>query len=240
MRKFYGLLVFLISILSSGLYSQDKIDIKINENLVNVKLINFNANCCSKFTMDFSVNNNNNQIYLTIRDTSSQKCKCMCNFDLESNISQIPEGNYTIFIFLEELIQYGYPKDSKKLLTKREVSVIDNFSKSPLSYDFKQSTCKTGTDVALVQPSTKDFLEIFPNPSASNVTLKFNLKSKADITFKLLNFLGKEVFSTERKDLTSGFHSVQININDLPPGLYLGKMSASNGQSQSLKLMWSK
>jgi hypothetical protein len=240
MSKFYSLIVLSILLICSGLYSQEKIDIKVDENLVNIKLINFNANCCSKYDMDFSVNNNNNQIYITVTDTSSQKCKCMCNFDMESNISQIPEGNYTIFIYLEELIQNGYPKDIKKLLTKREVIVNDNYSKSPLSYDFKQSACKSGTDVALTQPSTKEFLEIFPNPSASNVTLKFNLKTKTDITFKLLNFLGKEVYSTERKELTSGFHTLQINVNDLPPGLYLAKMSASNGQSQSVKLMWSK
>jgi hypothetical protein len=240
MIKFYSLIIVLVTIVSSGLYSQEKIDIKVDENLVNVRIINFNANCCSKFVQDFSINNNNNQIYLTIRDTSAQKCKCMCNFDLETNISQIPQGNYIIFIYIEELIQYGYPIDIKKLITKREIIVKDNYSKSPLSYDFKQSTCKSGTDVTITQSSSKEFLEIFPNPSASKVTLKFNLKSKADITFKLLNFLGKEVYSTESKDLTSGYHNIQINVNDLPQGLYLGKLSASNGQSQSVKLMWSK
>ncbi len=228
-KLFY--IIILFNLFRLYLFAQPQVNLTIDDNWLNIKVLGLETHCFANYKIDISIQNNNLLVFL--KDTSVQKCKSNCNIDLEININQIPQGNYNIQIFSEELAQYGYNKDSRKLIYKKDIKIIDNFARSPLSYDYKQSNCTNTNEIV-------SGLEVYPNPISSKLTIRFELKSRSDINFKILNFLGKEVLTIERKNLSAGINTITLDADNLQPGMYVAKLNSTNGQSFSVKLLWSK
>ena len=214
--------------------SQPQFSLSTDDNMLIIKIHNFDSQCYAKYDMELQIQSNNINIFL--RDTSNQKCKTNCSIDMSININQLPQGNYNVYIFKEELTQYSYAKDARKQIYKKDFKISENYSKSPLSYDISHTSCSPQNENSQIQGG----IEVYPNPISSRLTVKFDLKSKADINFKVLNFLGKELISFDKKNLTSGIQTLNIDADNLQPGMYLGKLTASNGQVYSIKLIWSK
>jgi hypothetical protein len=233
-----GIYIFLLCITSAS--SQEKIEYQIDDNLLSVTIIDLNANCCSDFIADYHINYSNNLITLILTDTSEQKCRCNCNFDLSFKLGPLPQGKYTVSIIKEEYVKNGFNKDRKINLGKKDISVYDPHPKSALSMDFNQSVCK---NTSISQPEDEVIpggIVIFPNPSSGVVSIKFNLKSNSDVKLEILNFLGKSLNDFKFKGLKSGTNVVHLTLNELLPGMYIGKVIANNGQTYTFKLMWSK
>ena len=224
--------LFLFSL--NNLIAQSAINIDVDDNLVNVKISKFETHCNARYQMEMQIQNS--QINIILKDTSAQRCRQNCEIDFDLNISQIPAGNYQINIFADDNFN---GKELKRLLFKKEFLITSNFSKSPLSYEFRHSICKN-TNESNPSSSNKDSFEIFPNPTVSKISVKFNLRSKSDINFKIMNLLGKELYSVNHKSLQSGQNTITIDADMLQPGMYICKLTGSNGQSYSSKLLWSK
>lgn len=227
-------------LIHSTFYSQEKIEYKVDDNLLSVTISDLNANCCSGFDADYHINYNTATITISIEDTTTQKCRCNCNFDLTVNIGPIPIGKYTIVIVKQESVQYGYNKDKRITLGRKDFSIYDPHPKAPIILDFRQSPCKVSSVKLSQDENIRGGIELFPNPAAGSLSLKFNLKDNSDASFSILNFLGKEVFNYKQKNLKSGTNLVQLPLNDLPSGIYIGKVISSRGQIITFKLMWSK
>ncbi len=235
--KLFFHIVFLIIFLTLTLKSEEKINLTVDENLITINNTDVYANCCSAFLSDFSITNN--VITITQRDTSSSKCKCMCNYDLNYNISQIPPGNYTLIINREENTKFGYSENKKFNIYKSKFIVETQQSKSPLSFDFKQTPCSKSTTNIAVNPP-KNGVEVFPNPSSSLIYLRYEMKKAGDATIRIINFLGKEIAVLKRPNLNEGIQTIYLDMSDIPSGFYVGKISTSFGQSNSFKIAWSK
>ena len=66
--------------------------------------------------------------------------------------------------------------------------------------------------------------------------LLIEMNAKKDMTKPL----GKEIDNYKFKNLKSGTNLLHLNITELQPGIYIGKLFSSTGQSLTFKLMWSK
>jgi uncharacterized membrane protein len=63
-------------------------------------------------------------------------------------------------------------------------------------------------------------LQVFPNPVRDIANLQLELKSAMDLTMTVTNLMGQQMIS-KPLSLVSGANSVQLEMNDLPAGLYL-------------------
>lgn len=234
---FYFITLFLIQTVT---YSQEKIEYFVDDNLLTVSLIDINANCCAGFLADYHINYSGNVITVSVADTSSEKCRCVCDYDLTINIGPLPQGKYNVVVIKEESVKYAYPRDRKFTLGRKDVSIYAPHPKSPLTMEFRQSICKTASHSDFGDEQLKGGVELYPNPSAGAVSIKFNLKESSDVTIKLLNFIGKEIDEVKYPELKSGTNLVHLNLTNIPQGMYIGKIISSSGQMINFKLMWSK
>ena len=234
----YGFLIILFFFfLTLIVISEEKTELFIDENLITIKNTEINANCCSTFSSDFSINNN--IITITQRDTSATKCKCMCNFDLNYTISQIPPGNYTLIINREENTKFGYNENKRYTILRNKFSVDAQQSKSPLSFEFKQTPCTKSIPSSNIINS-KSGVEVIPNSHSGLLLLRFDMKKAGDASIKIINFLGKEVASLKRNNLSEGIQTIYFDLSDIPSGFYIGKLITNTGQNSTFKITWSK
>ncbi len=74
------------------------------------------------------------------------------------------------------------------------------------------------------RPIERDFIAtstsvIYPNPARTTIQFDYNAEVAADVSFQIFNSLGQRVLQTEQY-LTTGSHSISINIEHLPKGAY--------------------
>lgn len=235
------LLIFCVLILTLNAgKAAESVNVLVDDNLVTIKISDVYANCCSSFQPEFSISGNT--VVLLYRDTSSQKCRCMCNYDLSYAISQIPKGDYNLVVNREELKRYGYPDDAVVNISKTKFKVEKDHSKNPLGYDFRQSPCKSSSPEQHKR-STREVrqeVEVFPNPANSVVTIKFDLRTDSDVSIKITNILGKEILAINKSNLQEGLQTISFDVSELPAGIYIGKITSSEGQINSFKMLWSK
>lgn len=61
---------------------------------------------------------------------------------------------------------------------------------------------------------------IHPNPMNDNTTISFELKQSGQVKINLVDVMGRVVFATENNLFNSGEHEININKNNLKPGVY--------------------
>lgn len=73
-------------------------------------------------------------------------------------------------------------------------------------------------------------LELFPNPTNSNVTsIRFNSKAASQVVeINLLNQLGQQVKSVFKGNVKSGVNTIQIETSDLSKGIYFVHLKIEN------------
>ncbi len=91
-----------------------------------------------------------------------------------------------------------------------------------------QST--TGSLVAGINNQNEQLLsaKVYPNPVTDNATLAFHLKESGDVTVKIHNSLGQEVFESYLNNQAFGRSTTQLNTSELPTGLYTITLITNN------------
>ncbi len=69
---------------------------------------------------------------------------------------------------------------------------------------------------------------IYPNPAASFVNIRMNLKSKDNITLELFDILGNSVALDNYSVPSTGAQEFGLNVHELKNGLYLLKVKSNN------------
>lgn len=73
-------------------------------------------------------------------------------------------------------------------------------------------------------------LNIFPNPSNGQFQITYELSTPNQIDLKILSLAGKEILPIfENKAQTSGEHTENLNLENLPDGVYLIQLATENG-----------
>lgn len=86
------------------------------------------------------------------------------------------------------------------------------------------------TDIA----ANKFDLKIFPNPTSQNITVRFNSKGENIAFIKLFDIYGKELLS---KNVDYNANTIDINLKQYPPGVYIVNSYLENGSSVSRKII---
>lgn len=64
-------------------------------------------------------------------------------------------------------------------------------------------------------------LNVYPNPSSSKITCEFELSETKSVTIEIKNMLGQTVKTIDKKIFEIGKNKSEIDISDLPKGLYI-------------------
>lgn len=65
-----------------------------------------------------------------------------------------------------------------------------------------------------------EVLDIFPNPSSDNCTLRFNVNQTKTLFAGIYNALGEKVIETEKRLYNEGENEIKLRTSDLPNGIY--------------------
>ncbi len=82
----------------------------------------------------------------------------------------------------------------------------------------------------------KDKMIMYPNPTADNTTLVFNLDQVSDITVTIYNISGTLVKTIAKKNVDGGKQTLSLDSADLPKGTYIVKMNAGE-QNETAKFI---
>jgi hypothetical protein len=83
---------------------------------------------------------------------------------------------------------------------------------------------------------TANTLNIFPNPSNGDFLLTYSLPAESSVKISIVDYTGREVFSSNNDFQSTGTHQQQINMSDvrsLNSGIYMVKFQA--GQESYIK-----
>ncbi|MBK8442372.1 MAG: T9SS type A sorting domain-containing protein [Sphingobacteriales bacterium] len=96
---------------------------------------------------------------------------------------------------------------------------------------------QTATGIAATKEPTPLMLQVFPNPSRGNSTLRFSAEEGGKrVVIELYNIQGKIVQHLYEGSAANTMQEVPINTTQLPAGLYWVRMQNETGTSQVIKL----
>ncbi|GAB2576514.1 CotH kinase family protein [Spirosoma areae] len=95
-----------------------------------------------------------------------------------------------------------------------------------------------GADVLATEPTDDFGLALTPNPSATDVTLRYRLRQRADIRLTITDATGRTLQSMALPNQAAGEHTQTLPARSLPtaPGIYFLQVDA-NGQPVSRKML---
>ena len=80
-------------------------------------------------------------------------------------------------------------------------------------------------------------LNLFPNPiNSGDIMIPYQLKTEANIQFKILDYTGRVVMNLDNEHKTVGTYNEQVNIDALANGVYLFK-ACINEKCQTIKFV---
>jgi hypothetical protein len=82
--------------------------------------------------------------------------------------------------------------------------------------------------------------EISPNPTQNLSVLNLNMRKSGNAEIALLDMTGKRLSILAKGFYTEGGHTVEVNTQNIPAGLYFVKMQMENGVQQTAKLVVAK
>jgi len=77
----------------------------------------------------------------------------------------------------------------------------------------------------------------YPNPGKNLTSVDIVMPEADKIQFKIYNLQGKLVQTVLNEYLNTGKHTIQLNVEFLPPGVYIYKITASSGLHSATKKM---
>ncbi|MCE3228264.1 MAG: BNR/Asp-box repeat protein [Bacteroidetes bacterium] len=92
------------------------------------------------------------------------------------------------------------------------------------------SPADLGVPTRLNENTEESYVNLFPNPTSSNVTVHLSVKKKGTISVEVCNILGQRI-KTTNMEVQEGENNLPIDINDLSSGIYLVNIKAGNAVS---------
>ena len=84
----------------------------------------------------------------------------------------------------------------------------------------------TSTDGAAALPRRVTLQAIYPNPSLGTATAHFSLPQPSRARLDVFDVTGRRVARFDQGPLTAGSHEAPLDVQELPPGLYICRLEA--------------
>jgi hypothetical protein len=96
------------------------------------------------------------------------------------------------------------------------------------SVDSSETTFNSTADTKASVPKSIMLNQNYPNPFNPSTTISFSLPSKAIVSLKIYDVLGREIETLVFNELSSGTHSVQWNAMRFPSGIYFYRLQTDS------------
>jgi photosystem II stability/assembly factor-like uncharacterized protein len=93
-----------------------------------------------------------------------------------------------------------------------------------------QGTVSVENYPGIETPENFYLFQNYPNPFNAQTEIKYFLKSEAYVRLNLFNLLGQEVLNLYEGWQKNGVHSIKVDLNDIPAGVYFYKLSSGNNK----------
>ena len=137
-------------------------------------------------------------------------------------------------------LAYGTYKIYAEVLNKStDPAIVDISAASPTSSNTVveiNSTDITHMSTGITYDYFGENNRVYPNPVTQAARLELSLKQSAQIDLNLRNALGQAVWSKSEL-LGSGTHQIELDMNDLPAGVYFIQMKADKSEQSTLKVI---
>lgn len=221
MKKFILLIGFFSIMTAFGFENKEQLIIEKENEDVKITSKDVLANCCSLFDSEHYWEENT--LIIIQRDTSVEKCHCMCYFDLISIFRDILPGNYKVQIWREELKKYNYPQDSLFFVAEADFEVLPNLQMPPYMYIFEQSDCNHSTYVEeLPSPGYYPETQVFPNPVQNSAYFEIASIEDKEGIISVYDIYGRLCVYNNSAKIAKGNNHLRIDTAELAPGIYSG------------------
>lgn len=75
---------------------------------------------------------------------------------------------------------------------------------------------------------SSDYMTVYPNPVSTNLTVSFQTAYKGHAMLQIVNAVGQQLF-TQKVQITSSANTINLDVTNYVPGLYLLKLLKENG-----------
>lgn len=89
--------------------------------------------------------------------------------------------------------------------------------------------------VGISENQTEITATLFPNPATEAATLQFSLYTPGEVNISLFDLSGKLIRAEKYTQRLAGYQSLQVDVTDLTPGIYLLRIETAGG-TQHLRL----
>lgn len=210
--------------------------------------------------LGFSTTEDRSKLFLTWMDTNpifwggagttmnTQPDIFTWGFDVANNMLTLPINetalgdfwgdNYWMHVgdlVFEEGDQYNIPVTTSKSLN------VSGTASDPMVHSYVNGLTVVEADFTIVDVKTIDMPSGFsveqnyPNPFTSSSQIKITLSRTANVSIEVFNMMGMKVTELAAQQYGAGSHLIDINSNDLTPGMYVYTVSA-NGERASQKM----
>lgn len=114
-------------------------------------------------------------------------------------------------------------EEDKEKGTKRIIIELDRSEeKTPGAPELKKEKKKmSNKGPEELMPGSSSSLKIYPNPSSGVFNLAFEIKQKGDISVRITDIAGREVYKENFTDTNGGYYHHSFDMRDKPDGLYI-------------------
>ncbi|MBK9292774.1 MAG: T9SS type A sorting domain-containing protein [Bacteroidetes bacterium] len=151
----------------------------------------------------------------------------------------ITNDNVAAIITLKQQNGPNFPftatiNDEKTTITVTPTGLLNSYTWYELSIEAVQNNYgvitpgasnnfETGMHVGIGEQFTT-LAGIYPNPANDNITLRYYLSESSNVQIQILDLSGKLVQQIAHRTQAAGEHMQQINISQMPAGVYLVRM----------------
>lgn len=153
-----------------------------------------------------------------------------------------PENNGVIFLsvgsdeqFGEEITFRAWLDELQMPVDIRETISFESLKKAGTMAQPELFTLKEFTGTGELLAEGIYFGEPYPNPFTNSTEIICHLTVPANVKLTLLNAHGQQLATITDREFSAGNHSLTINRNDLPPGIYFFRVKITGDQVSTQK-----
>ncbi|MCX6233828.1 MAG: right-handed parallel beta-helix repeat-containing protein [Bacteroidetes bacterium] len=153
---------------------------------------------------------------------------------MEDSIFAIIDLGYTYFLMENSGSRYSYtgtmPEHKPKSMSEFRIKRDELLALLPGSNQFETPK----QNLENLKPG--ELMQNVPNPFSTSTSIYYRISEPGNVVIRVYDCLGKEQNSIRQLDMNEGIHKIELNVTELPVGIYYYSLEI-NGKMTSTKKM---